>query len=381
MPQATEKILPIYDLADRWNLPVTFLGLGTDAMLVGLATIDEIATTGQYFRTTSLQPQHKVCKIVALDQPGVLADLDLLLVVDPFLRNPDALRAAPCPVAGYLIDVHLHLPTRLAFARYFDYVFVAQPDYLQHFEELPHASAHWLPLACDPTVHYEPGQERICDVGFVGKLGDPNTERYDTLKHVLGRFTCNDYGRYYTPLEMGATYSRSKIVFNKSINGDVNMRVFEGMASGALLVTDRVANGLDRIGQAGVHFVTYTSAEDAVNKIRHYLAHAEEREAIAAEGQRHVFAHHTYTHRLTTILEVVASAVRLRAPARIAPGRVEAVWRSECMMHQGARPSAVGKLLLEGHLSSGLLRNAATAAARGVVRPLRQAIAARRSRK
>ncbi len=29
----------------------------------------------------------------------------------------------------------------------------------------------------------------------------------------------NDYGQYYTPREMGAIYSRSKIVFNKSING------------------------------------------------------------------------------------------------------------------------------------------------------------------
>jgi hypothetical protein len=33
-------------------------------------------------------------------------------------KEPAALRAAPCPVAGYLIDVHQDLPLRLAYARY-----------------------------------------------------------------------------------------------------------------------------------------------------------------------------------------------------------------------------------------------------------------------
>ena len=54
---------------------------------------------------------------------------------------------------------------------------------------------------------------------------------------------------------MGRIYSESKIVLNASINGDLNMRVFEALTSGALLVTDRIENGLDtlfaQIAQAG----------------------------------------------------------------------------------------------------------------------------------
>lgn len=350
-------------------------------MRIGLARIDDSVTTAHYFDTAATEAGCDVRQIADLDEPGALANIDLLLIVDPLLTSPAALRAAPCPVAGYLIDVHQQLPIRLTYARYFDHVFVAQPDYLHHFEQLPHGSAHWLPLACDRDVHYLAGQERVHDVCFVGKLGYPNTERRATLEHVLTRFKANDYGRYYTPREMGKVYSRSKIVFNKSINGDLNMRFFEGLAAGALLVTDRIANGLDRLGQDGMHFVTYTSAEDAVDKIRYYLSHDAEREAIAAEGQRHVFAHHTYGHRLATILDVVKNATNLPAPVRSASARTEAVWRSECLMYQGARSSEVGKLLFEGNLSGDLLRNAATAAARGMVRPLRQAIAARRLRK
>jgi len=131
------------------------------------------------------------------------------------------------------------------------------------------------------------------------------------------------------------------------------------------------------MGEAGRHFVTYRTADEAIEIVRYYLAHDDERATIAAEGQRHVFAHHTYGQRLAQIIATVAAHRDVRSPARHALARVEAVWRSECMMHQGARPGSVGRLLLEGNLSAPLLRNAATAAARGIVRPLRQAMAAR----
>jgi len=42
--------------------------------------------------------------------------------------------------------------------------------------------------------------------------------------------------RYYE--QMAETYSASKIVFNCSLKKDVNMRVFEALASGSLLLTN-----------------------------------------------------------------------------------------------------------------------------------------------
>ena len=48
------------------------------------------------------------------------------------------------------------------------------------------------------------------------------------LRAVLPQFATNDVSRSYNPQQMGEVYSRSKIVFNKSINGDLNMRFFEG---------------------------------------------------------------------------------------------------------------------------------------------------------
>jgi len=133
-------------------------------MHIGIARINETETTARYFESAAVAAGHQARRIGDLEGAS-LDDLDLLIVVDPFLKSAAVLRSALCPVAGYLIDVHQQLPVRLAYARYFDHVFVAQPDYLPAFVELGHASAHWLPLGCDPDVHFAAGRERIYDVG------------------------------------------------------------------------------------------------------------------------------------------------------------------------------------------------------------------------
>jgi hypothetical protein len=50
-------------------------------------------------------------------------------------------------------------------------------------------------------------------------------------------------------------------------------------------------------------------------------------------------------------------------------------------MLQGARPVEVVRLLLEGNLSQQAIRNSMTALARGLVRPLRQQLAALKARR
>ena len=44
--------------------------------------------------------------------------------------------------------------------------------------------------------------------------------------------------------------------------------------------------------------VTYDSPSELVEKVRHYVAHPDERRAIAAAGQRRTLAEHTYRHRM-----------------------------------------------------------------------------------
>lgn len=237
------------------------------------------------------------------------------MFIDPPPDWPIGIENTPCLNVAYLIDVHLDLQSRLRLSLFFDAVFIAQKDYVLAFQEIGHRHAHWLPHACDTGIHLAPSPSRTIDVGFVGQLGQRGTRRFQILSTVLPKFKSNDYKRYYSPRDMAQVYGQSKIVFNVAINGDLNMRFFEALASGALLVTDRIENGLGELFQEGIHYVGYTTAEEAIEKIQYYLVHNADRERIACHGQQKAFELHTYRHRWLEMLAKSTDA-QGQAPAR-----------------------------------------------------------------
>jgi glycosyltransferase involved in cell wall biosynthesis len=262
----------------------------------------ESHTTGRYLVEAARRAGH-VVDVRANDRHiGSGNRYDMLLYVDPgppvFPLDLD--QAAPVRVA-YLIDVHQEITSRLQLAPLFDVIFLAQRDYVEEFRKRGFANTHWLPLACDPELHTVPSPQRDIDVGFVGKLGSAGSWRRGVLEQVLSAFNTNDYRAFYSPAQMGALYGRSKVVVNASINGDVNMRVFEALAAGAVLVTDRIENGLSDLFIEGEHYVGYSTADEAVERIAHLLAHPPERERIAAAGQALAIEAHTYDRRWQVI--------------------------------------------------------------------------------
>ncbi len=294
--------------AAGYHLERAFRELGHRITYVGLGAVDHPG----YAETTPLD------RILATLDPTP----DLFLWVDPAGRYfPPGMEDAPIPTAGYLIDVHLGHWRQVA-ARFFDAVFLAQRDYVDAFRRsVGHDQVHWLPLAAAPDVHRDHGLPRIYDVGFVGNMARAHrgTDRARRLRLLAERYRTNDFTRQYTPAEVGRVYSQSRIVFNTSIAGDVTMRIFEGTACGALVITDAVANGLDELFEIGRELVVYQDDEKLLGLIDHYLAQEEERAAIATAGQRRTLAEHTYAHRAQRILDVVmAPDFRRAAPMRTA---------------------------------------------------------------
>lgn len=263
--------------------------------------------------------------LAALPQP-----VDLYLWVDPAGRYfPAGIEELSIPTACYLIDVHLG-SWRPQAARFFDVVFLAQKDYAPIYQDvLGHGQVHWLPLGAAEDVHRPLKLPRIYEVGFVGNLSRAHREtaRARRLRLIAEQFRTNDFYRYYTPDQVGQVYNQSRIVFNTSIAGDVTMRVFEGSACGALVLTDATSNGLELLFRVGQEIVTYNNDADLLDKIRYYLAHEEECAAIAAAGQRRTLGEHLYTHRAARLLEIMtASGLARLAPMRSANPRER--WRA-----------------------------------------------------
>ncbi len=205
------------------------------------------------------------------------------------------------PLGWYAIDSHIHHGWHRAFAAIFDYIFVAQRDYVPNYECDPERqSVKWLPLCTFPFTRTEAPFPNSYDLSFVGKLDSPfNPDRRVFIDAVQAQ-----YPLHVASGEFVSIFTKSKIVLNQCAGNDVNFRTFEAMACGSLLLMEHVGNGLLELFQDGVHLVLYEkgNVNQVVDLARYYSQHDKEREAIALAGQKEVREKHTYLHRAQTIL-------------------------------------------------------------------------------
>ncbi|MCK4649153.1 glycosyltransferase [bacterium] len=230
-------------------------------------------------------------------------NFDLILVVDPVRQRFD-FSSFETPTAYWAIDSHLKFDKHIKKTRVqdYDFLFVAQKDYVPQYREKGCKNVYWLPLACDPEIHKRHNLSLKYDLCFVGGLG-PDSPRREIILNLQKEFNMFVGQRYLH--DMARIYSQSKMVFDKSLKGDLNMRVFETLSCGRLLLTDRIDNGLEDLFIDKEHLVIYNDYEDLVGKARYYLEHPEERNAIARKGQEEVWKKHTYLHRARHLIETI----------------------------------------------------------------------------
>lgn len=209
------------------------------------------------------------------------------------------------PSAYYVIDTHLD-PWREDYEnRYnFDSLFFAQKNALVQRWRCPDRT--WLPLGCDPEYHDVGKKPKRYDVCFLGNFHSSyGTERLDYVDHLFKNVDVPFYSNYRILQAYTEKMAESKLVLNRSLNKDVNMRFFEAMCSGSALLTDRIPDQ-DVLGfKEGVHYIGYDSKEEMVDKAKWYLEHEWNREQIAIEGQILARQQHTYTDRVLEMLKVL----------------------------------------------------------------------------
>ena len=232
---------------------------------------------------------------------------DLYLWVESVSGHfPANLSAVRVPKACYLIDTHLNLHWHVEWAKHFDYVFIAQREYLEAFRAAGNRSVHWLPLGCDPEIHRQATRVKQHDVGFVGSL---TSERRVALLNQIEKYFRVTYERSFW-VDMADFFARCRVVFNNAIKNDLNMRVFEVLSTGSFLLTDAAENsGQDTLFRDKEELGVYRD-EEIRDVLAYYLEHEEERERIAARGRVIVHAAHTYAHRLEDLLAVTLGGKR-----------------------------------------------------------------------
>ncbi len=195
----------------------------------------------------------------------------------------------------------------------FDYIFSSQKNFLEIFKP---KKVFWLPYAADPEIYKKFNLPKVYDIVFVGNI-NPSvySERVRLLKLIGERFNLKVFTNIYGE-DVAKIYSQAKIVFNKSLAGKLNMRVFEALATGSFLLTDRLKPevGLEELFEDKKHLVLYENEKDLLEKIDYYLRHVSEREEIAFNGYNEVLQKHTYDLRAKQMLKMVYNSYEIPSP-------------------------------------------------------------------
>ena len=86
---------------------------------------------------------------------------------------------------------------------------------------------------------------------------------------------------------------------------EITRRIFEAMACGKLVITDRLPNetGLSEMFIDGEDIIYYDEMFDCIEKMNYYNENEEERERIAYNGMAKVIANHTQIQRVDKLIE------------------------------------------------------------------------------
>ena len=272
-------------------------------------------------------------------------DLVIALAQAPLNASvSDRLRAAGIKVAFWFVENYRVLPYWKQVAKDYDAFFAIQDEpFLSMVRDAGSPKAIYLPTAADPDRHAPvtlTDAERARFGAPVSFAGAPYLNRQRML---LGLIDLNpkiwgegwagteverlaaERGARFDLDEMVRIFAASTINLNihsanhvEGLDPDpdyVNPRTFELAACGAFQLVDARAPlaALFRDDE----LATFRSQSELREKIAYYLAHPEERAAIAARGRARVLAEHTFAHRVRTIFETLL-------PAELQPGHSRA---------------------------------------------------------
>jgi spore maturation protein CgeB len=127
----------------------------------------------------------------------------------------------------------------------------------------------------------------------------------EEIQRTLGDSFNNE--RYFYGEDHAKRLNMGHIVFQCSQFKEVTRRIFEGMACGKMVLTDRLPEDtrLHEMFKDGEDIVYYNDAKDAIEKIRYYTNNPLERDAIANNGKNKILSTHTVAHRVDQFEDIV----------------------------------------------------------------------------
>lgn len=183
-----------------------------------------------------------------------------------------------------------------------DFIFYSQKNCEKFFTK---DNCFFLPSAIDDKIFNDKELDRVYPIGFVGKIAWPIREQFiNKLKGYYNeRFNFQE-GIYFE--DVAKFYNQCELVVNHSVVNEINMRMFEATACGALLITQDVPH-LSDFWEVGKEIITYRTEEEMYRLINYYLENKKEAIKIATAGQLRTLRDHNYFNRAKKIKKIICN--------------------------------------------------------------------------
>ena len=251
---------------------------------------------------------------------------------------------------GYFFDDMWRIEYSRFWAGHFTYVTTSDVNGVQKFRDAGYNNAIYSSFACNTQVFVRKDLPKLYDVSFVGQY-HPYRDWYvqqvrkagievqvwgkgwgtgildqDAMVNVFNQSRINlnlsnsvswDLRYLLWSLRSARSLRATKINWQSLRRKDsktreqVKGRHFEINACGGFQLT-YYTEGLERHYQIGEEIAIFASPEDLVEKIRYYLKHEDEREAIAQCGYKRTLAEYTMEKRFAQLFDAI----------RCSPGRM-----------------------------------------------------------
>jgi hypothetical protein len=242
----------------------------------------------------------------------------VVCLVDASWRNlPRNLSRFQCPKILLLADTH-HMQSPIT--NMLKYIHLEKFDriidlYCRHHMRILSSygveNLFWFPGMTfphgDEIIHSSRSElGRTKQIAFVGQVGRFHPRRKAVIKALQSNslpLNCQA-----VPQNLALKfYGSSLLGFNSSLNGDLNLRVFEIISSGAALLTDKLSaeSGLESLLEDGRDILVYDSPEEMIEKAKYAVKHPVETEAIGASGAKWFDTHFNLKRRQEIFKDIV----------------------------------------------------------------------------
>lgn len=249
---------------------------------------------------------------------------DILYCQDLSFFPGDVLRQLKQHVRLVVGQIACPLPPE-SFLKGYDLILTSFPHFVSRLRSLGIASQYFR-IGFDERVLSLLGQvSKDTEFSFVGGISRHHEGAIPLLEYLSEHANMNVFGYGATSLpqtspilrqhqgevwgmDMYRALARSSITLNRHINVAENyannMRLYEATGVGSMLLTDSKDN-LQELFNIDEEIITYSSKEEALEKVRYFVDHQEEAKQIAKNGQARTLRDHTYSQRMQELVPIL----------------------------------------------------------------------------